>query len=120
MELTLAEELFLIALDDKKGRPAGSAAETIRFGLAGSLLAELAILNKLSLDPKKRLVVVDRLLPENPLLSYVFTQIVQNPRNRVRLLPGSKTWGTNGPFGWLLRRLWRKISCARKKNDFSG
>ncbi len=82
MDLTLAEELFLIALDDKKGSPAGSAADTLQYGLVGALLAELAILNKLSLDPKKRLVVVDRTLPENPLLSYAFTQLLKSSKPR--------------------------------------
>lgn len=46
----LAEELFLLALDDESGWITTSALDTLRFGLAAGLLADLALLGRLTVE----------------------------------------------------------------------
>jgi hypothetical protein len=57
--LTLAEELYLIALDDEKGRVPANLTGSIRFGLAGAFLAELMLTGKITINDKQRVVVND-------------------------------------------------------------
>ncbi len=60
--LTLYEELFLLALDEEKGNILPFAKKTLPFGLAGAILAELALQDKVCTNEKQRLLVMD----ENP------------------------------------------------------
>ncbi|NIM10803.1 MAG: hypothetical protein GTO45_02350 [Candidatus Aminicenantes bacterium] len=53
MELRLAEELLLIALDDEKGTIISSASLAIGYGLAGAILMEMAENKKIEMDGKK-------------------------------------------------------------------
>jgi len=73
--LNLAEELFLVALNDEKGVLAGSAASYLGYGLAGAVLADLAILGKIGLGEKSRLVILDATLTGDPLLDEALTVI---------------------------------------------
>jgi hypothetical protein len=57
--LNLAEELFLLAINDDKGTLVGSASITLPYGLAGAILAELVLLGKLAINEKRRLVILD-------------------------------------------------------------
>ena len=47
MELTLAEELLLIALDDKRGKLITSSDYSIDYCLSGALLFDLSFENKI-------------------------------------------------------------------------
>src|ERR671937_589742 len=48
--LLLAEELLLLALDNKKGRVPCEASAGLPFGVAGALLAELLLYNSIETD----------------------------------------------------------------------
>ncbi len=52
MELRLAEELLLLALDDEKGSIVSAASLAIDYGLAGALLLEMAEKGQITLDGK--------------------------------------------------------------------
>jgi hypothetical protein len=56
--LNLAEELFLLALDDDEGWIVASALDTLRYGLAAALLADLALHDKIAVE-EQRIVVRD-------------------------------------------------------------
>jgi hypothetical protein len=53
MQLRLAEELLLIALDDEKGTIISSAYLAISYGLAGAILMEMAENKKIEIEGKK-------------------------------------------------------------------
>lgn len=53
MALNLAEELFLLALDDDEGWIATPALDTLRYGLAAALLADLALLGKIAVEDQR-------------------------------------------------------------------
>ncbi len=53
MQLRLAEELLLIALDDEKGTIISSAYLAIGYGLAGAILMEMAENKKIEIEGKK-------------------------------------------------------------------
>lgn len=50
--LTLPEELLLLAFDDEKGKVVGSASISIPFGLAGALIFELHLAERIALRGK--------------------------------------------------------------------
>lgn len=81
MDLILAEQTLLIALDDEKGRDTtqwGSDA-----GLAGALLLDLAHLELLSVHADGKLVSVDGALPGHELVGDAYATIRESskPRN---------------------------------------
>lgn len=55
---TLAEEFFLLSIDDAKGKVITAVSDGLQIGLAGALLADLALHGKISLA-NKRLTVID-------------------------------------------------------------
>ncbi len=56
---TLAEELLLFALDDEKGTTTWSSSGALPYALAGALLADLALLGRVHLAEKQKVVVLD-------------------------------------------------------------
>lgn len=56
--MQLYEEIFLLGLNDQKGRISQDVDLEIRFLLSGAILAELALGEYITLDEKKRLVVL--------------------------------------------------------------
>jgi Golgi phosphoprotein 3 len=72
--LTIYEELLLIAIDDDKGNITTSADGRIEFGLAGALLAELALQGKLQLV-KKKLSLLDSNPTGDEILDELLTKI---------------------------------------------
>lgn len=56
--LTFTEEIVLLALDDKTGAPLPLPATALSYGLAGAVLADLAVAGKIDTD-EKRLIVLD-------------------------------------------------------------
>jgi golgi phosphoprotein 3 len=57
--LSLAEELFLLALHEEKGKVHGSIAMSVHYGLGGALLADLALHHMIAIDPKGKVVVLE-------------------------------------------------------------
>ena len=55
--LSLAEELFLLALHEEKGKVHDSLAMSVHYGLGGALLADLALHNMIAIDPKGKVIV---------------------------------------------------------------
>lgn len=56
--LTFTEEIVLLALDDRTGAPLPLPVTALAYGLAGAVLADLAVAGKIDTDEKK-LVVLD-------------------------------------------------------------
>lgn len=67
--LTLAEDIVLILLDDSSGRLANIDLMTLNYSMAGAVLMELALRNKIDTDLDK-LVVVDSNPTGVPLLDH--------------------------------------------------
>ncbi len=90
MNLILAEETLLIALDDRNGRDTTKLGSDV--GLAGALLLDLARLELLSLDAQGKVVAVDGAEPGHELVHAAYRVIRESskPRNAdgwVRRLP---------------------------------
>jgi len=65
--LTFTEEIVLLALDDKTGAPLALPVTALSYGLAGAVLADLAVAGKVDTDDKK-LTVLDPTPTGDPLL----------------------------------------------------
>lgn len=65
--LTFTEEIVLLALDDRTGAPLPLPVTALAYGLAGAVLADLAVAGKIDTDEKK-LVVLDTTPTGDPLL----------------------------------------------------
>jgi Golgi phosphoprotein 3 len=80
VDLILAEQTLLIALDDEKGRDTtqwGSDA-----GLAGALLLDLARLELISADADGKIVAVDDAQPGHELIGDAYTTIRESSKRR--------------------------------------
>lgn len=67
MNLTIPEKLFILAIDDDRGAVAPFVKDSLGYGLAGGLLAELALAKKIQLV-EGRLAIVDAAALPEPLL----------------------------------------------------
>jgi len=65
--LTFTEEIVLLALDDRTGAGLPLPVTALAYGLAGAVLADLAVAGKIDTDEKK-LVVLDETPTGDPLL----------------------------------------------------
>jgi hypothetical protein len=79
--LTLPEQLLLLAIDDQRGVINTSTMTTLLYGLAGAVLAELALRGKIGLE-EKRLKPTDNLPTGDPNLDSVLSQIADEPKPR--------------------------------------
>lgn len=77
--LTLAEEIALLAYDDKTGKQVGGMF--VSYGLGGALLAELALLGRVELT-EKRVTVTDPSPTGDALLDDALRRIVETPGRR--------------------------------------
>jgi len=75
--LTLCEELLLVTIDDVKGAITSSVLDVLPYGLAGAVLAELALHGKIQLDDRK-LVIIDDSLLNQPLLDEIVLFLAQS------------------------------------------
>lgn len=75
--LNLAEELFLLAINEENGR---LASTYLNYGLAGAMLADLALLGRVRLGEKRKLMVVDETPTGDSLLDLGFTEILEAKR----------------------------------------
>jgi hypothetical protein len=73
--LNLSEELFLLAINDAKGTLVRSVSGYLRYGLAGAVLADLALRERLAIDEKKRIVVREGPLTGDALLDETVEQL---------------------------------------------
>jgi Golgi phosphoprotein 3 len=74
MKLSIAEGLYLIALDDEEGRLLSSAEKTYIYGLMSAALLELYILKKVSLD-NGQVQVLDTVGTGNGVLDKVLNKV---------------------------------------------
>lgn len=79
--LTIAEELLLLALDNKKGTVSISASDSLKYGLAGGLLVELTLNNRLALH-KNKVIVNDSTPLEDKLLNHILQIIINEPKSK--------------------------------------
>lgn len=79
--LNLAEELFLLALDDEEGAISASALDTLRYGLAAALLADLALHDKIAVE-EQRIVVRDLRPLGDDLLDDALKRLADSPKPR--------------------------------------
>jgi len=99
MPLTIPEELLLLMLDDTTGRLHLQAAPAGDFALAGAILAELAMQNRLDSDAK-RLFVADPTPTGDALLDGVLEEIAAS--------------GHDEPSRWWIETLARNAEGYRK------
>ncbi|WP_174612741.1 GOLPH3/VPS74 family protein [Virgibacillus ihumii] len=78
---TIAEELLLLAMDDEKGTVIFSASDSLNYGLAGAILAELTILERIELNDKK-VVVINEEKTGVTFLDSVLTEIKQSDKSK--------------------------------------
>lgn len=80
--LTIPEELYLLAFDEEKCTLVKSANQAFYFTIAGGILADLALQNKLTLNDKGRLEVNDADQTGDPLLDTVLRKIISHDKPR--------------------------------------
>lgn len=79
--LTIAEELLLLALHDRKGSVTMRASSSLKFGLAGAFISELALNERVAAEGKK-LTVINPAPVDDPLLNDVFQEIKNSKKDR--------------------------------------
>jgi hypothetical protein len=77
--LTISEKLFLLSIDDGRGKVTSFVSSSLRYGLAGAVLAELALLGNVAVEDKV-LKLVDYSPIGNDLFDEVLTRISQEKR----------------------------------------
>ena len=77
--LTFAEELFLLALDDRQGALRPMPVLALEYALAGAVVTELAFHNRVDTD-LTHLTVVDPTPTGDPLLDGVLKELAAEPR----------------------------------------
>jgi hypothetical protein len=79
--LTLVETLYLLYIDEQKGTSAKGIVGPIHYGLSCAILADLTLRNKLAIDGD-RIVVVDQVPTDLPILDHVLSQIIESKKTR--------------------------------------
>ncbi len=78
---TIAEALILLATDDEKGTAVSSASASLNYGLAGSILSELAMTGHIELKDGK-VVVADDTLTDVSYFNTVLDEIKEDHKER--------------------------------------
>jgi hypothetical protein len=81
MMLNLAEELFLLALDDEDGWIAAPALNTLRYGLAAALLADLTLRGKITVEDQ-RIILLDLTTVGDDLLDDTLKRLADSSKPR--------------------------------------
>ncbi len=76
--LTFVEEIVLLALDDTTGAPLPMPVAAFGYALAGALLCDLSLLNRIDTDPEK-LVVLSTETTCDPILDQALATIAAVP-----------------------------------------
>ena len=79
--LRFAEEILLLLLDDRSGRFAHVIESSLRCAIAGAVLMDLALENRIDTDPKQ-LVLVDAAPVGDDLLDPTLADIARAPETR--------------------------------------
>ncbi len=74
---TVIEDFYLLNIHEEKGTVVKSAEGVLRYGLAGALLAELALQNRLQVESKHHMVILDETPTGDPLLDAALQAILQ-------------------------------------------
>lgn len=101
MELRLSEELFVLALNEKRGTIAPFKREYFKYGVAAALLQELLILQKLKLD-EDIVIVIEANSFGDKLLDPALEILEQSVKNRKVQHWVSKIGGKFGKFKKIL------------------
>ena len=80
--LTLFEELQLLSIHEDKGIFIGSAVDRLKPGLAGAILAELALTGKICLSNNRRLHLADDSLTNDPILDGALAALKDSEKER--------------------------------------
>jgi len=80
--LTLFEQLFLLTQYDDREKKNTLKYEKLHYGLAGSILAELALAGKVQLNQKHRLEVVDAASTGDEILDRALLELQETERPR--------------------------------------
>ena len=80
--LTLYDELYLLTLDEENGNLFSFARKSFAYPLAGVILAELALLGKLGVGEKLRLVICDATPTGDPIFDGALEQIRASEKAR--------------------------------------
>jgi hypothetical protein len=80
--LTLYEELLLLAIHEDKGTLMASYKDNLRVGLVGAILAELALMGKISLKDEQRIGVLDSSPTGDDILNQVLEGIGAENKER--------------------------------------
>ncbi|MEU4690400.1 GPP34 family phosphoprotein [Actinoplanes sp. NPDC023714] len=81
--MLLAEDLLLLLMDDETGTPA--QAGTLYYALGGAVLAELALLDRVTVDGGKVVASGSEPLPD-PLLQGAWDRVARKPRSASTLI----------------------------------
>jgi golgi phosphoprotein 3 len=80
--LSIFEELFLLALDEEKGRVLSFAKKNLPYGLSGGILAELTFMGKVCSNEKHRLELMDASLTGDQILDEAIMDIGSSEKLR--------------------------------------
>lgn len=75
--LTIFEDFYMLCIHEDKGTVVKSAEGALRYGLAGALLVELALQNRVRVDAKHRIEVTDASPTGDPVLDEALQKIQQ-------------------------------------------
>ncbi|MGD0707359.1 MAG: GPP34 family phosphoprotein [Anaerolineaceae bacterium] len=78
--LTLAEELFLLSLREKKKNIGFSSTFALTYSLAGALMAELALAKKVTVNSEKKAIALDTSPVDDPCAQEMLEAIQNSPR----------------------------------------
>lgn len=80
MMLNLSEKLFILTLNDENGAVQNLAAMLLPYALAGTLLADLTLLEKIRLDQDKKIAVVSTQSCEDKILDIALQSFLGKDR----------------------------------------
>ncbi len=75
MTLNLYEELYLLAIHEEKGTILAAAERNLPYGIAGAMLAELALLGMIQINDRHRVEVKDAAQLEDDFLNHTLQEI---------------------------------------------
>ena len=80
--LTLSEEFLILSIHEAKGTIFGPAQDRLKSGLAGALLAELALVGKIKASNNHRLQVIDGERTEDEILNKILGGLKESEKER--------------------------------------
>lgn len=80
--LTLYEELLMLSIHENKGTFIGSTVERMKPGLAGAILAELALMGKIQASNNRRLQLIDDSPTADEVLNDALSALKESEKER--------------------------------------